>query len=136
MSGETKAVALERNVWKSQDPGPGPTGLVAILCSSYLLKIALSSSTVNPIADMKLLVIGSSFLGANCQGLRIVSSEPLASAFERSKPLPEKVSWPPLPVFGRRVFDKVVLCQIAGGFQTGLDIAQQPRVRKDQAIWE
>jgi|GEM_PF-5993737 len=37
-------------------------------------------------------------LGADCQGLKIVSSEPLASAFERSKPLPEKAGWPVFPL--------------------------------------
>src|SRR3990172_4025586 len=52
---------------------------------------------------------GSSFWGANCQGLKIVSSEPLASAFERSKPLPEKAGWPGLPVLGERLSDKNLL---------------------------
>ncbi len=48
-------------------------------------------------------------MSANCQGLKIVSSEPLASAFERSRPLPEKAGWPRLPVLGERLSDKNLL---------------------------
>ena len=43
---------------------------------------------------------------------------------------------PRIAVLSRTVSDKVALCQLAGGFQIGLDITRQPRVRKGQTSWE
>ena len=40
------------------------------------------------------------------------------------------------PLLGRTVSDEVALRQLAGGFQTGLDIARKLRVRKGQTSWE
>lgn len=58
------------------------------------------SFSFSSLSESSEVIAGSSFFGANCQGLKIVSSEPVASVFERSKPLPEKARWPRWPVFG------------------------------------
>ena len=36
----------------------------------------------------------------------------------------------------RSLSDKLALCQLDLGLQTGLDFARPPRVRKDQMSWE
>ena len=58
----------------------------------------------------------------------------MLSRFRAKKRVSEKR--PPICILGRRVSDKIALCQLAGGFQIGLDIARQLKVRKGQAIWE
>ena len=46
---------------------------------------------------------GAFLFVTNCQGLKIVSSEPLASAFERSKPQPGKAGGPVFPFLGESI---------------------------------
>ena len=81
------------------------------------------SSSVFSSESVNLLMIEICFGGSATENSKLSPATFRQPGFESLPQLPEKAHWPPLPVFGQRVSDKVVLCQLAGGFQTGLDIS-------------
>ena len=67
-------------------------------------------------------MIGNSFWGVSHRELKIGPTALCWPAFESLQRLSEKAGWPHLPVFGQRVSDNVVLCQLEAGLRAGVDI--------------
>ena len=67
---------------------------------------------------------------------RITPMSAGGTPFEIPTQLGKTMGWPRIVILGRRVSDNEGLCPPERDLQLEVDIAQQLRVRKGQAIWE
>src|SRR4029434_858043 len=56
--------------------------------------------------------------------------------FKSRKGLPGRANQPQISILGRGYLIRMCYIKLSAVFQTGLDIARPPRVRKDQMSWE